>query len=65
MQLKTDIARWETIRGGLALALDRFRDDDLEFVPFEGSWVVGRIALHIASAEEGWFRHVVTGELEE
>jgi uncharacterized damage-inducible protein DinB len=43
--------------------LDQLTDDQLDFVPRQGLRSLGTVARHIAEAEEGWFRHVVTGEL--
>ena len=54
---------WRTVRRGLLQALDQVSDAQLAFVPREGLWSLGSVARHIAEAEEGWFRHVVTGEL--
>jgi uncharacterized damage-inducible protein DinB len=39
-------------------------DEQLKFTPRAGLWSLGTIARHIAGAEEGWFRYVVTGELD-
>ena len=58
-------SHWDTVREGLYEALDQLTDDQLAFVPREGLWSLGTVALHIATAEEGWFRYVVTGELDE
>ena len=65
MELEMIVARWRAVRAGLIEALDRFQDDDIRFIPFVDSWPTGEIMLHIAGAEEGWFRHVVTQELAE
>jgi uncharacterized damage-inducible protein DinB len=56
---------WTSVRKGLYQALDLLADEQLDFVPREGLWSLGHVARHIANAEEGWFRHIVTGELEE
>jgi len=56
---------WQTIRQGLVEALDLLDDEQLAFTPREGLWSLGTVAVHIAEAEEGWFRYVVTQELEE
>lgn len=32
-------------------------------MPREGLWSLGQVACHIAEAEDGWFRHVIQGEL--
>jgi uncharacterized damage-inducible protein DinB len=42
--------------------LEEVSDEQLGFVPREGLWSLGTVARHIAEAEEGWFRHIVTGE---
>ncbi len=57
-------SHWQQIRADLLAVLDKFNDEDLAFVPFAGSWPVGRIMLHIANAEEGWFRYAVRWELD-
>jgi uncharacterized damage-inducible protein DinB len=54
---------WRVVRRGLLDALDQVTDAQLAFVPREGLWSLGMVAVHIAEAEEGWFRYVVTGEL--
>ena len=56
-------AHWKQVRRELIWTVDQFSDAELSYVPFQGSWPVGEIILHIASAEEGWFQYVVRGEL--
>ena len=56
---------WAEVRDGLIKALDQLTDEQLGFVPHERLWSLGRVARHIASAEEGWFRYAVTSELTE
>ncbi|MGD8904758.1 MAG: DinB family protein [Anaerolineae bacterium] len=58
-------SHWKEVRQGLYAALDLLTDEQLAFVPREGLWSLRTVALHIATAEEGWFRYVVTGELDE
>jgi uncharacterized damage-inducible protein DinB len=41
-----------------------FSDAELDYAPFAGMMTVGDIARHIGDAEEGWFRFVVTRELD-
>ena len=53
---------WDVVRRGLVRALDSLTDEQLGFVPREGLWSLGMVARHIAGAEEGWFRYVVTRE---
>ena len=55
---------WQSVRRGLIEALDKLSDKQLRFVPCEGLWSLGTVACHIANAEEGWFRYVVTRELD-
>lgn len=58
-------AHWKLVRKGLSATADNFQEDELYFKPFEGAWSVGEILLHIANAEEGWFRYSVTHEFDE
>jgi uncharacterized damage-inducible protein DinB len=59
------LKHWRAVRHGLILALDQLDDEQLAFVPREGLWSLGTVARHIANAEDGWFRHVATRELDE
>jgi uncharacterized damage-inducible protein DinB len=65
MSLTQFFSHWKQIRAGLIATLDKFEDSELTYVPYESSWSVGQIALHIAGAEDGWFRYVVARELDE
>ena len=56
-------AHWAEVRKGLYQALDKLTGAELDFVPRQGLWSLGTVARHIANAEEGWFRYVVTREL--
>jgi uncharacterized damage-inducible protein DinB len=55
---------WQSVRRGLIEALDKINDEQLQFVPRAGLWSLGKVACHIADAEDGWFRYVATGELD-
>jgi uncharacterized damage-inducible protein DinB len=55
---------WKLVRHDLLRALEMLTDEQLHFVPREGLWSLGRVARHIAEAEDGWFRYVVAGELD-
>ena len=57
-------AHWKQVRAGLCGLIDQFKEEELHFKPYEGAWSVGEILLHIANAEQGWFRYAVTGELD-
>jgi uncharacterized damage-inducible protein DinB len=65
MKPKEFFVHWKLVRKGLLKLIDLFQEDELHFKPFEGAWSVGEILLHIANAEEGWFRYAVTRELDE
>jgi uncharacterized damage-inducible protein DinB len=57
-------SHWAQVRGSLVRIIDSFDDSELAMEPFEGSWPAGRIMLHIAEAEDGWLRYIVSGELD-
>lgn len=57
-------AHWKLVRMGLMEIIEKFQEEDLHFSPFEGAWSVGEILLHIANAEQGWFRYAMTGEVD-
>lgn len=59
MSPSTLFSRWKQIRAGLIETIDKFDQSMLEYTPFDGSYSAARIMLHIADAEEGWFRYVV------
>jgi uncharacterized damage-inducible protein DinB len=58
-------SHWSLVRKSLIKVIEDFEESDLSYQPFPDSWPVGQIMVHIANAEEGWFRYVVTRELPE
>jgi uncharacterized damage-inducible protein DinB len=58
-------SHWKMVRQGLYQALDMLSDDQLAFVPADWLWSLGTVACHIANAEDGWFRYIAAGELDE
>lgn len=58
-------SHWERVRDGLLQTIDLFSEDELLYIPSETSRTVGGTMLHIADAEDGWFRYAVTRELKE
>jgi len=64
MNLKELFSHWDQIHKDTLAVIDHFSETELTHETFEGGWTVGRIALHIADAEEGWFRHIATREIE-
>jgi uncharacterized damage-inducible protein DinB len=65
VNVKELFSHWDEVRRGLFEALDKLSDDQLHFRPREGLWSLGIVACHIANAEEGWFRYVITRERDE
>jgi uncharacterized damage-inducible protein DinB len=55
---------WTNIRQGLIDTIDKFSDEELDYVPFEGSYSVREIMLHIAQEEYGEIQYGITGELD-
>ena len=64
MDLGHLFSHWNQVRDDLLATIDQFDEEELTFVPFDSSMSAGEIMLHIGDAEEGWFRYVVSGELE-
>lgn len=58
-------SHWNLVRKGLISVISKFSESDLSFQPYPESWQAGQIMIHIGNAEEGWFRHVITKEIEE
>jgi uncharacterized damage-inducible protein DinB len=58
-------SHWDQVRADLISMIDRFEDAELRYEPFPSSWTVGKILLHIAAAEEGWFQYVVRKEYDQ
>jgi len=63
MKTRMLFKHWQDVRSGLLAALDKLNDSQLAFIPGEGLWSLHQTVLHIAGAEEGWFRYIVTHEL--
>ena len=63
MDAKEIFSHWKIVREDLIYTVEAFEEEDLFFKPFESSWTVGKIMLHIANAEDGWFRFVVLRDL--
>jgi uncharacterized damage-inducible protein DinB len=59
MKLSQFFSDWNQIHSDTLAVIGQFQEAELNHIPFEGSWTVKEIALHIAHAEEGWFRCIV------
>jgi len=60
MKLNDLFSHWDQIHAGTLALLDKFEEHELSHVAYQGGMPVGQIALHIADAEEGWFRVIAT-----
>lgn len=56
MQLNQLFAHWNQVHADTLATLDKFTQQELAYTAYQGGMPVGQIALHIANAEEGWFR---------
>ena len=65
MQLDQLFSHWDQVHRDTLATLDKFEESELSQVAYEGGMSVGQIALHIANAEEGWFRLIATRERNE
>jgi uncharacterized damage-inducible protein DinB len=64
MKLDWIISTWDSIRDRLTETIDKFGEDELMYVPFDGSYSVRQILLHIAQEELGEIQYGITGELD-
>ena len=62
MKLNELFSHWNQVHTGTLAVIEKFNDDELSYIAYDGAMPVGRIALHIADAEEGWFRLGITRE---
>ncbi|MCK5053163.1 MAG: DinB family protein [Anaerolineales bacterium] len=65
MNLSQMFDHWRQVRSDLLTTMDKYSADHLAFVPFKTAMSVGQIMLHIAGAEEGWFRYVIGWDYDE
>jgi uncharacterized damage-inducible protein DinB len=64
MKIDWVISTWDRVRDGLIETIQKFTEDELDFIPFEGGYSVGQILLHIAQEERGEIQYGITGELD-
>jgi uncharacterized damage-inducible protein DinB len=64
MTVEWIISVWDRIRDGLVETFDKFTEDDLAYVPFDGGYSVRQILLHIAQEERGEIQYGITGALD-
>ena len=51
---------WDQIRSGLVGTVEKFSDEELDTMPFDGSYSVRQIILHIAQEEYGEIHYGIT-----
>jgi uncharacterized damage-inducible protein DinB len=51
---------WDRIRKGLIDTIDKFTDEDLDYIPFPNGYSVRQIMLHIAQEEYGEIQYGIT-----
>ncbi len=64
MKLSEMFSHWEQVRNDLLKTINKFTEEELTFVPYDGSWIIGQIMLHIADCEDNWLHGVVRREFE-
>jgi uncharacterized damage-inducible protein DinB len=65
LKLNRLFSHWDQIHADTLAILDKFSEEELIRTAYKGGMPVGHIALHIADAEEGWFRLIATQERSE
>lgn len=65
MTINILLSEWGRIRAKLMETIDNLQEEDLAFRPFEGSWTVRELLVHIAHEEMGEFRYGILQELDQ
>lgn len=65
MKLSELFKHWKQLHRDLLWTISQFDQADLVYRPFQHSWMAGDIMVHIADAEDGWFRYVIKRELDD
>jgi len=55
---------WKQIRKGLIDTIEKFTDDELDYVAYDGGYSVRQIILHIAQEEYGEIQYGITREID-
>jgi uncharacterized damage-inducible protein DinB len=62
MKMSRIVKHWEQVHCDLMATIGMFAESELTYIPFDGSWAVGQIMLHIADCEDNWLHGVVRQE---
>ena len=65
MDLAYVVSHWQRIRGGLIETIGKFRDDELDYRPFEASRSVREMMLHVAHEESIEFGYGISQEIKQ
>jgi uncharacterized damage-inducible protein DinB len=65
MKVAKIIQLWSRIREGLSETIEKFADEDLNYIPFENGYSVKQILLHIAHEEYGEIQYGLTRKIDE
>jgi uncharacterized damage-inducible protein DinB len=63
MKVEKIIQFWNQIRKGLLETIDKFTEDELDFIPFNNSYSVRQTLLHIAQEEYGEIQYGITHKI--
>jgi uncharacterized damage-inducible protein DinB len=63
MKVEWILSNWERVRKGLIDTIDKFTEEDLTYIAYEGGYSVGQIMLHIAQEELGEIQYGITRDL--
>ena len=65
MKVAKIIQLWSRIREGLSETIDKFSDEDLDYIPFENGYSVRQTILHIVQEEYGEIQYGLTRRLDD
>jgi uncharacterized damage-inducible protein DinB len=63
MEVNQLIKYWDRVREGLLKTIEKFSEEELDFVAYQGGYSVRQIILHIAQEEKGEIQYGITGDL--
>ena len=65
MNIAKIVQFWNQIRKGLIETIEKFTDEELDYVAYENGYSVRQIILHIAQEEYGEIQYGITREIDE
>ena len=64
MKVEKIVQLWMAVRQGLIDTIEKFTDEELDYVPFENGYSVRQIILHIAQEEYGEIQYGITRRID-